>query len=158
MPVPIKTHTPSPRLCPGFLRIIFKIDIQPNRACQAEEVHKEDSTDGNQRPEGSGSAPPEDPVYEQDEQDTEPGGKNIGDEHGAEIKPWFWHKVLLTMRALIFHIEGLIKAERAGIEQIFFVALGAFQAKDTVAFCSFFENAHVNYKFWPARPAGLNEF
>ena len=62
------------------------------------------------------------------------------------------------MRAFIFHIEGFIKAERAGIEQIFFVAFGAFQAKDTVAFCSFFVNAHVNYKFRPAQPAGLNEF
>ena len=117
-----------------LLRVVFEVDIQPDRPRQAENVYEEDGADGDQGAEGGGSAPTQYPVQEQHEQDAEPCGKNVGDEHGPEVKPGLRHKVLAAVGAGILHVERLVEAEGTRVKKVFFVALRAFQAEDAVGF------------------------
>ena len=136
--------------------VVFKVDVQPDRTRQAEDVNKKQGADGDQCSEGGRRAPSQHPVQEENEEDAEPCRKDVGDEHGAVVKAGFRHKILPAVGAFSLHVKGFVKAEGSRFEEVLLMALGTFHTEDAVGFRPFSENAHVYYQFLPAAPAVLN--
>jgi hypothetical protein len=132
---------------PLFTRVVFIIDIEPNRPCQAEGVNEKDQADGNQQPKGSSRAPAQQPVKKGDKANAKEGGKDVGDKHGAKVVTRLWHKIHIAMRAVPMHVKGFLHTEGARLKQIAFVAFGAFEPKGAIYFIAFPENTHFNARF-----------
>lgn len=135
-------HHPPSRL-PG---IIFKVDVQPDGARQAEDIHEPQGADRYQRSEGSRRTPAQHPMQEQDEQDAEPAGEDIGNEHRAVVETRLRHEVQLAMGAFPLHVKRLAEAEGPRLEEVLLMAPGTLQAENAVGLTALSVNAHIDYK------------
>lgn len=108
-------------------RVVLDHQGNPNSTREAEHEHEQQPQYKDEQSKGRAHAPVQHPVEEQDEADGEPTRDNIRHEHGAVVKAGLGAVGLLAVGALFRHGKRLLERERGGVEQIPFVALGAFE-------------------------------
>ncbi len=64
---------------------------------------------------------------------------NVGNKHGAIIKPRAEEILLPTVGAILWHVERFLKREGSCLKEVALMATGAFHIKNAVWFCSFLE-------------------